>query len=439
MLFSILIGGAATLYFVARALVIKLKTFAGRTPGNGRGTRQTRRVAARPWATREAENPDRFDQVGRVVYCEGRQYWAVFAPVLAAFEERGIDVAYLTGTEDDPAFTAGYRHVHPECIGQGNRAFARLNLLSADVVLMTTPGLDVYQLKHSRGVGHYAHLLHAPSDATMYRLFGLDYFDSVLLPGDYQGADIRALETRRGLPPKELVTVGCTYLDGAAQKLRPTEPQRDGRTVLVSPSWGPSGLLSRFGAALLDPLAATGWTVLVRPHPQSLTSEKAVIDALTTRYRDRANVEWDTKADNLDALSRADVMISDFSGIIYDYAFLRDRPILYVSQGLDLRPYDADDLGEPGEANEDKMQRLWQFRTLRKIGIELREEMFPRIAEVIGAASDSPSLAAARAAARKEAWQHPGEAGGRIVDFMIAHGMVGNKQCVPRDRGINNV
>jgi CDP-glycerol glycerophosphotransferase (TagB/SpsB family) len=286
---------------------------------------------------------------------------------------------------------------------------------------MTTPGLDVYQLKRSRGVGHYAHVLHAPSDATMYRLFGLDYFDSVLLTGDYQGADIRALETQRGLPPKELVTVGCTYLDGAAQKLRVPEPQGHGRTVLVSPSWGPSGLLARFGAALLDPLAATGWTVVVRPHPQSLTSEAAVIEALMARYRDRPNVEWDTKADNVDALARSDVMISDFSGIIYDYAFLRDRPVLYVSQGLDLRPYDADDLGGPGE---DRIARLWQFRTLRKIGIELREDMFPRIAEVIAAAADSPSLAAARAEARKEAWQHPGEAGGRIVDFMVAHGNV---------------
>ncbi len=70
-------------------------------------------------------------------------------------------------------------------------------MLTADVCLMTTPGINVYQLKRSKGVKHYAHVLHAASDATMYRLFGIDYFDSILLSGDYQKKDIRLLEEIR--------------------------------------------------------------------------------------------------------------------------------------------------------------------------------------------------------------------------------------------------
>jgi hypothetical protein len=57
-------------------------------------------------------------------------------------------------------------------------------------------------------------------------------------------------------------------------------------------------------------------------------------------------------------------MISDFSGIVYDYAFLYDKPVMFVKQGFDLRPYDADDLGE------NAINELWQFKTLEKIGIE---------------------------------------------------------------------
>jgi CDP-glycerol glycerophosphotransferase (TagB/SpsB family) len=172
-------------------------------------------------------------------------------------------------------------------------------------------------------------------------------------------------------------------------------------------------LLSRYGEKLLDPLVKTGWRIIVRPHPQSKKSEAAAHDALAAKYKDTANLEWDYERENIFSLKKADIMISDFSGIIFDYAFLCDKPVMYVKQGMDLRPYDADDLGE------NAAEELWQFRTLEKIGIELKEEFFPAIGDVIKNAADSAELKAARQKAKDEAWQYRGEAGKRIADFMI--------------------
>jgi hypothetical protein len=412
MLFSILIGAAATVYFLARALVIKAKVFFS---GGKSAVLATGRKSF-------------------VIYCEGKQYWNVFKPVLDEFEARKTELCYLTSAEDDPVFEAGYQYVKPEYIGEGNRAFARLNMLSAEVVLMTTPGLDVYQLKRSKAVKHYAHILHAPSDATMYRLFGLDYYDSVLLTGDYQAADIRYLEEKRGITRKTLTTVGCTYLDEYAAKMRYTVDGAaagalDGSaalTVLVSPSWGQSALLAKYGSRLLDPLVKTGWKVIVRPHPQSKKSEMTMLTALEARYKDTPNLEWDYERDNIYSLSKADVMISDFSGIIFDYTFLRDKPVLYTNQNIDLRPYDADDICSDENGKTDVL-KLWQFRALKEFGIELKEEMFSRINEVIeealnesGAGSAAVCFSDARRRARNAAWMHPGEAGKRAVDFMMS-------------------
>jgi hypothetical protein len=86
---------------------------------------------------------------------------------------------------------------------------------------------------------------------------------------------------------------------------------------------------------------------------------------------------------------------------------------MYVKQSMDLRPYDADDLGE------NAAEELWQFRVLHEIGIELKEEFFETIGDVIKNASDSAELKAARKRARETAWQYPGEAGKRIADFMM--------------------
>jgi CDP-glycerol glycerophosphotransferase (TagB/SpsB family) len=248
----------------------------------------------------------------------------------------------------------------------------------------------------------------------MYRMFGIDYFDSVLLTGEYQAEDIRALEKLRGLPEKRLITVGCTYLDVYAEKIKQIAKEKEPPfTVLVSPSWGPSALLGKYGGRLLDPLVKTGWRIIVRPHPQSGKSESQLLESLAEKYKGAANLLWDYERDNIYSLAKADIMISDFSGIIFDYIFLFDKPVIYVKQGIDLRPYDADDLGDSAG------DELWQFRTLRKIGIELKEEFFDSIADVIKNASGNAELQEARKEAKNAAWQFQGEAGKRTADFMI--------------------
>lgn len=391
MLFSILIGAAATLFFVAKAAWIKLKILlSGKKDGSG--------VVDASYKT-------------YVIYNEGNQYWNVFKPVTDEFEKRKIPLMYYTSSKTDPIFDQKYEFVTSEYIGEGNTAFAKLNMLSAGFVLMTTPGLQVYQLKRSKSVKHYSHVLHMPNDATTYRLFGLDYFDSVLLTGDYQKDDIRTLEKNRGINSKDLVTVGCSYLDVLSEKINSIPAEENHVfTVLVSPSWGEVGVLKRFGERLLDPLAATGWKIIVRPHPQSKKSEADMLKRLEERYKDYANVEWDYNRDNIYSMKKADIMISDFSGIVFDYTFLCNKPVMYVNTDMDLRPYDAYDLNK----------QLWQFSVLEKMGIKLEEKDFANIKEVIQNASDSPELAEQRKIAKETAWMNIGKAGEKIADYMIS-------------------
>ena len=389
MLFSILIGAAATLFFLAKALLLKLKlVFAGKK------------------GAQEDKSYKKY-----VVYCEDKRYWTVFQPVIEEFEKRKIELTYYTGSKDDAVFEKNYEFIKSEFIGTGNVAYAKLNMLSAGIVLMTTPGIQVYQLKRSKNVKHYSHIFHSCTDSTMYRLFGLDYFDSVLMTGDYQADDIRLLEKQREIPAKELVTVGCTYLDVLKEKMAAIpEEENHEFTVLVSPSWGKSALLGLYGEKLLDPLVKSGMKVIVRPHPQSRISEKEMLDRLHERYKDATNLSWDNERDNIYSLKKADIMISDFSGIVYDYTFLCDKPVMYANAEMDLLPYDIYDTGH----------QPWAVTTLQKIGIPIKEEDFENIAEVIKNASDSPELAKLRAHYKAEAWQHIGEAGKLTADYMIS-------------------
>lgn len=345
-----------------------------------------------------------------VIYAESKRYWNVFAAICDVLERRKKDAVYLTASEDDPAFDRHYEHIRCECIGADNKAFAKLNMLKADVLLSTTPGLGVYQWKRSKDVGWYVHIPHMSNDIVLYRMFGLDYYDAILLSGGYQEQQIRTLESLRNLPKKELPLAGMTYLDVMKARLDGEEPLPPHPvTVLLAPSWGESAILKRYGARIIEALLKTGYHVIVRPHPQSFTSEKEMIEGLMRQFPDGEQLEWNRDNDNFEVLRRADILISDFSGVIFDFALVFDRPIIYADTSFDKAPYDACWI-------EDE---LWTFKTLPKIGEQLTEDKLDSLKELIDGCLKEPKRQEARDEARAEAWAYPGEAAKRAVDYLI--------------------
>ncbi len=350
-------------------------------------------------------------KLGLVIFSDDKRYWNVFRPVCRELDRRGIDVTYMTASPDDPALESGLEHVHGEFIGEGNRAFAKLNFLSASVVLSTTPGLDVYQWKRSKEVGYYVHMLHAASDVTGYRMFGIDYYDAMLLSGEYQVRDIRALESLRGLPEKECVKIGIPYMDDMLARLKADTPLPEHeRTILLAPSWGESAILKKYGEKILDVLLATGYHVIVRPHPQSFTSEKDMIERIMKAYPDSDQLEWNRDNDNYEVLRRADILISDFSGVIFDFSLVYDKPVIYADTEFDSSPYDAWWLDTP----------FWTFTALPRIGQKLTPDNMSNLREMIDACLTDPRYAEGRREARAETWEHPGEGAVRAADYICA-------------------
>ena len=345
-----------------------------------------------------------------VIFSDHKRYWNVFQPICDEFEKRGEKMIYMTASEDDPALDLPYEHVECQFIGEGNKAYAKLNMLKADIVLSTTPSLGVFYWKRSKDVSWYVHIPHAASDLTLYRMFGIDYYDAVLISGDYQREQIRALEQVRHLPAKEIVKTGLTFMDTMKARFDgmaavPAHPT----TVLLAPSWGESAILSRFGSKIIDALLETGYRIIIRPHPQSFTSEKEMLDKLMEKYPDGDRLQWNRDNDNFGVLSESDILISDFSGVIFDYSLVFDKPIIYTATDFDSAPYDACWLDETP----------WTFNVLPRIGVELTEETLPNIKSVIDTCLLDPGFQKARDEAREETWAYRGEAAVRVTEYLL--------------------
>lgn len=345
-----------------------------------------------------------------VIFSDDKRYWNIFEPICREMDKRGKDIVYYTASEDDPALKNEYKHVKAEFIGKDNKAYTKLNFLNAKIVLSSTPGLDVYQWKRSKGIKYYIHMLHAASEVVMYRMFGLDYYDAVLLSGDYQKEDIRSLEKLRNLPAKDLVKVGIPYMDEMVKRLNNSTPLKEHpRTVLLAPTWGPSGIFSIYGEKIIEALLKTGYHVVVRPHPQSFVSEKDMIEELMKKYPDSDKLEWNRDNDNFEVLRRSDILISDFSGVIFDFALVYDKPIIYTDPDFDLSVYDAWWLEKT----------LWTLSALPRLGKELTKESLGNMKELIDDCIEDSQYKEGRQSVKRETWEYFGLGAERTVDYIL--------------------
>lgn len=350
------------------------------------------------------------DKIPLAIFSDDKRYWNIFAPICRELEKLGMDVTYLTASEDDPALTCGYKNVKAEFIGSGNKAFAKLNFLNARILFSTTPGLDVYQWKRSKNVDYYVHIPHASNDITLYRMFGIDYYDAILLSGDYQIEDIRALEAKRSLPQKELVKVGIPYMDEMLERChRAPAVAAHPRTVLLAPSWGKSAIFGVYGGRIIDVLLKTGYHVVIRPHPQSFKSESELMERLMKQYPDSEQLEWNRDLDNFEVLRRSDILISDFSGVIFDFSLINDKPIIYTDPNFDLGVYDAWWLGKP----------LWTQGALPRLGRQLTEENMEDLKTLIDECLEDPQYAAGRSAVVEETWAYQTEGARRAAEYLV--------------------
>ena len=392
MLFTTLLGLVTTASFLLKKVGIKLKFLLS-------GGKADVKTAA--------------DKQDIVIFSDHKRYWNVFKPICDELERRGVNSCFWTASPDDPALMEDYKYVKCSFIGEGNKAYARLNMMNARVCLSTTPGLDVYQWKKSKKTDYYVHIPHSVGPLTLYRMFGLAFYDSVLLNGDFQIRTIREIEKLQNLSEKELTTVGCVYFDTMNERLVSAEKEHnneaDRRTVLLAPSWGPNAILTKYGRDFLKALKDTGYDIIIRPHPQSRTSEQQMLETLSREFPESDHWHWNYDNDNFDVLRKADIMISDFSGVIYDYAFVFDGALIYTEIDFDKSPYDADWLDEP----------IWAEEILPKIGRKLDRKDIGNMRSVIEKTINSLEYKDARNELKQEVWMFRGEAAVRTVDYLV--------------------
>ena len=331
-----------------------------------------------------------------VFQSEGGKYWQVFQPVLKALDKYDIKYGFITSDKNDPVFTSGLKNVVAVCPGKELMTLSYMNRIKAKIVVSTTPQLDVYMLKRSKHVQKYVHLFHAPADIGMYEMYAFDNYDTLLCTGTYQKDAIRSIEKNRHEKAKELLDTGCTYYDYMLEELgdlrhpdvnarhpdvnacHPDEGQ--GLTVLYAPAWGERSSVVKYGTAVIDRLAEAGIRVIFRPHPQMYVSDKETIAAVEAKIKDNPLIELDRARTAAASMARSHAMVTDISGVIFDYALLFEKPIFLVNAEYNLGGYDVIDI-DGG--------RVWDVDKSKEITRIIKPEEIQNLASIVKSELDN--------------------------------------------------
>ncbi|MBP5179883.1 MAG: CDP-glycerol glycerophosphotransferase family protein [Clostridiales bacterium] len=389
MLFAVVISIVGFLAYIIRVLWVKLKFVLSRG-------KKSKELAGR---------------IPLLIFAESKRYWQVFKPICEEISRRGVEAVYWTTSEDDPAFESGIPGLKVEFIGKGNKAYAKLNMVCASVLVSSTPGLNVYQWKKSKLVDCYIHVNHAANEIALYRMFGIDFYDAVLISGEYQEVQLRELERKRDLPPKEVCMVGIPYMDAMRQRSQTAgRKEHKDRCVLLAPSWGPNSIFNKYGTRVLDELVKTDYDIIVRPHPQSFVADPDMMKDILAKFPETDKLKWDRTSENFNSLQEADILISDFSGIVFDFTLAFDKPVVYTRTDFNTDCYDHYWLDR---------KTIWTDDILPYLGLELNDDNVSDIKNVIDACLTETRFKEGRDKARSETWECMGEGAKRTVDFIL--------------------
>ena len=258
--------------------------------------------------------------------------------IIQELQNRDQKICYLTSRKDDPILQNKNENIRVFYIGDSE--IEKMNFflkLKAGVLIMTMPDLGSYHIKRSKEFPvHYVYTFHSMNSTHMeFQKTAFDQFDSIFCVGSYQIQELRATEKLYNLKQKNLVECGYGLLDKLI-KLKSSFAEKGNllknnkKNILIAPSWGKHNLLESMGVELVKILLDGGYHVTVRPHPMTVKKSPKIIKQILEKFEKNPDFLLDTNTSSFEQLFSCYALITDWSGIGYEYAFVCERPVIYV-------------------------------------------------------------------------------------------------------------
>lgn len=171
----------------------------------------------------------------------------------------------------------------------------------------------------------------------MLRKHALDYFDTIFASNEISYAEIREQEKKYSLKEKTVLKYGFALIDNMIENYnRQPVHHNSPKIILIAPSWQDDNLLDLCIDEILQALTGHGYQIILRPHPQYVRHFKEKLKILENKYASCTDFSIENSFSSNDTVFNADILITDWSGIAYEYSFTTLKPSLFINTPMKI-------------------------------------------------------------------------------------------------------
>jgi len=267
-----------------------------------------------------------------IFYSEGNASWPHISNLLSELLKNKVEIIFLTSSNDDPGLKIKDKRCESFYIERGYVLNWLFNNHTGKLMILRTPDLNKFQLKRSRNKCHYIYTHHSlVSHHMAYRKGAFDNYDTILCAGPHHYREIRAIENKYNLTKKYLIKFGYALFDNIKIiKYKDILTSRKNIHVVIAPSWGVNSIFEKIGIELVSLLIKEKFKITLRPHPETIRQNSKNYNNLKSQFSDNKLISFDEIPSSFKTFSTSTLLITDYSGTSFEYAFGYLKPVLFI-------------------------------------------------------------------------------------------------------------
>lgn len=276
-----------------------------------------------------------------VFYSESNGFYKYYKGIIEyILNNTNITIHYITSDYNDNIFKIEKENSQIKAYYIEEKKLITLMMkMDADVVVMTMPDLQNYHIKRSyiRKDIKYIYIPHAMDSLNLtMRTGSMDHYDTVFVTGKHQKDEV--IETNRvyGIKNRNVFEWGYALLDNMMENYNKTHKNNKVKNVLIAPSWQKDNIIDTCIEDILNSIKNADYKVVVRPHPQQVRHMKEKFEQMKEQFKNNKNIEIQTDFSSNDTVFNADLMITDWSGIAYEYSFTTKKPVIFIDTPMKI-------------------------------------------------------------------------------------------------------
>ena len=253
-----------------------------------------------------------------------------------------VVIHYLTNDPEDIVFNLDNKKLIPYYVSH-RKTISLMLYLKTKIFFTTVPDLQTFHMKRSIAQEdiEYIHVIHGiPSAHMTAREKAYDHFDTVFCVGPHHVRELQRRVQLAGLKPKNLVKAGYPVYDqlveayNARSSLVNERPQ-----ILIAPSWQKENILELCIDEMLMSLIGKGYQLIVRPHSHfALMFPERMVELAEkyAEYTKTGEIIFDLDFAENKYIFMADLIMTDWSGIAYEFAYCGLRPGIFINTPMKI-------------------------------------------------------------------------------------------------------